>query len=178
MTGRRLAQGFFRTVCGLVGLFMGRCLAAWNYGFVAQIVLPLVHFRADRRRRGAFITSRRLLCVDAAASVIGKALHKAAHSIGVGCLDRIGAEPSACCKAFCCDAWHAVTVAFFPSTGWLTQARLPKTFFGACHFPRASAPRIWLKGCGQGSGRLNSKPPLWMHSEMRNAVNSDPRTTQ
>ena len=38
-----LSQGLFRSVCSLGGLILGLVLAAWNYGRVAAMVLPVVH---------------------------------------------------------------------------------------------------------------------------------------
>ncbi len=41
-----MSQGFFRSFCSLAGLVLGLAVAAWNYGHVAALLLPVVRIRA------------------------------------------------------------------------------------------------------------------------------------
>ena len=41
-----LAQGFLRTACSLIGLFLGLSIASWNYKTVANTLMPLIRSEA------------------------------------------------------------------------------------------------------------------------------------
>jgi membrane protein required for colicin V production len=56
-----------------------------------------------------------------------------------------------------------VTVAFFPQAGWLTQSRLPKEFFGACHLGTHITPAELAERVRQGFRTLELESPKWMH---------------
>ena len=79
-------QGFFRAVCGLGGLLLGLAIAAWNYGRIAKLILPLVRIEAVANVIGFLLIA---LLVMALAGLAGKILSKTFHSIGLGCLDSL-----------------------------------------------------------------------------------------
>ncbi len=53
--------------------------------------------------------------------------------MGLGCLDALGGAIWVFAGSIAGYVCILVTVAFFPQTQWLTQATLPRMFFGACH---------------------------------------------
>src|ERR1035437_3653428 len=81
-----LSQGFFRSVCSLGGLLLGLALAAWNYGHVAALVLPLVRSQRVANTIGFLLI---VLLVMGMAGIAGKILSDAFHYLGLGCLDRL-----------------------------------------------------------------------------------------
>ncbi len=83
--GRALA-GFFRSACSLGGLLLGLVLAAWNYGRVADFLLPLVRIEAVADAIGFLLIA---LLVMAVANVVGATISKTLHRMGLGCLDRL-----------------------------------------------------------------------------------------
>ena len=58
-------QGFFRSVSSLGGLLLGLVLAAWNYGRVAALFMPLVRIDAIADAIGSFKSVKRRLEVRA-----------------------------------------------------------------------------------------------------------------
>ena len=155
------AQGFFRAVCGLGGLLLGLALAAWNYGHIAKLVLPMVRIEAVANVIGFLLIA---LLVMALAGLAGKILSKTFHSIGLGCLDSLaGAVFGFFQGALLVTLVILVTVAFFPRADWLTEAKLPRLFFGACHLStqcdsaRAGRARPARTQCA------GKESPRWLH---------------
>src|ERR1035441_7104440 len=107
-----LTQGLFRSVCSLCGLIFGLVLAAWNYGRVAALVLPMVRVREIADAVGFLLIA---LLVMTIANIIGSVLAKMFRSIGLGCLDRLaGAAFGFFQGALLLTLAILVTLAFFP----------------------------------------------------------------
>ena len=66
-----LQQGFFRSVCSLGGLLLGLVLAAWNYGRLAVLLMPLVRIDAVANTIAFVLIA---LLVMAVAGLIGTAV--------------------------------------------------------------------------------------------------------
>jgi membrane protein required for colicin V production len=156
-----LAQGFFRSVCGLGGLLLGLALAAWNYARVAALILPLVRIKPVANAIAFLLIA---IVVMGVAALIGKILAKAFHSVGLGCLDRLaGAAFGLFQGALLVTLLVLVTVAFFPEEHWLLEARLPKHFFGACHLSTHITPTELAERTRLGLKQLEHESPKWMH---------------
>jgi hypothetical protein len=56
-----------------------------------------------------------------------------------------------------------VTVAFFPKAHWLTEAKLPRMFFGACHLSTQMSPAELAERVRHGLKTLEEESPRWMH---------------
>ncbi len=157
-----LSQGFFRSVFSLGGLLLGLALAAWNYGRIAALVLPLVRIRPVANVIGFLLIA---VLVMAAAGVAGKILSKAFHYMGLGCLDRLaGAIFGFFQGALLVTLVILVTVAFFPRARWLTEAKLPRLFFGACHLSTKMSPADLAQRVRLGLKTLEEESPRWLHS--------------
>lgn len=159
-----LARGFFRSVFGLGGLLAGLLLAAWNYVRVAHL-LTFVH-----NESAADVVSFVLiaLVVMVGAHLTGYILAKAIEKVGLGCLDRLGGAAfglvqGALLLVLC--VW--VTVAFLPQTQWLTESRLPRYFFGACHLSTHVSPEGLSTRVRTALQRLEERTPEWMHQNQR-----------
>jgi membrane protein required for colicin V production len=74
------------------------------------------------------------LAVMVIAAILGSLLAKVLEKVGLGCLDRLGGAVFGFVEGIVLVLIGLlVTVAFFPETVWLTEARLPRYFFGALH---------------------------------------------
>jgi membrane protein required for colicin V production len=156
-----LKQGFFRAACALVGLVMGLALAAWNYARVAKLLLHVVRFEMAANTIGFLLIA---LVVMALAALAGKLLSKAVHGIGLGFVDRLaGAVFGLFQGALLVMLVVMVTLAFYPKAEWLAKARLPKMFFGACHFSARMSPRELENRIRHGLNVLREESPQWMH---------------
>jgi membrane protein required for colicin V production len=126
-----IARGFFRSAFSLAGLVLGLTLAAWNYWRLAALLKMMIH-SVELADAISFIVIA--LLVMAVAAILGSLLAKFFEKVGLGCLDRLAGGLFGFVEGlvFVMVA-ILVTVAFFPQTVWLTEARLPRYFFGALH---------------------------------------------
>jgi len=136
-----IARGFFRSAFSLAGLVLGLMLAACNYWRLAGVLKMMIH-SVEIANEIAFVVIA--LLVMAVAAVLGSLLAKFFEKVGLGCLDRLAGGIFGFVEGlvFVMVA-ILVTVAFFPQTVWLTEARLPRYFFGALHVSiRVTPPRL------------------------------------
>jgi membrane protein required for colicin V production len=156
-----IVQGFLRSIFSLGGLVLGLVIAAWNYVYVAGLLARLIKSE-EVRNAIAFILIA--VVVTAVASAIGIVLSKVFKKIGLGCIDSLaGAIFGLFQGAVLVTVFILVTVAFFPDTEWLTQARLPKYFFGAIHISADISPSMLSDRVRQELNRLERESPAWLH---------------
>ena len=156
-----LAQGLFRTVCSLAGLILGLAIAVWNYQYMAAVFKPIVRIEPVADAIGFLVIA---LLVMAIFNVLGMVLRKTFRWMGLGCLDALGGAVAGFLQgALLVMVCILVTVAFLPQTAWLTEARLPKYFFGACHISADMSPDELRGKVGQDLKTLEHESPEWMH---------------
>lgn len=156
-----LAQGFFRSVCSLGGLILGLVIAAWNYGRVAELLLPMIRIQAVANTIAFLLIA---LLVMALIGLIGNLLAKAFRMLGLGWLDGLagavfGFFQGVVLVVICL----LVMVAFFPQVHWITDATLPRMFFGACHVSSNVTPSELGERVRSGLKVWESQSPHWMH---------------
>jgi|SRR5580698_2555042 membrane protein required for colicin V production len=160
-----IAQGFLRSAFSLGGLILGLVLAAWNYEKIAVVAKKLVVNEEVANAIGFLVIAVLVMIV---AAVTGNMLSKLFQKIGLGCLDSMaGAVFGFFQGALFVTVCILVTVAFFPETEWLTQSRLPRYFFGACHLSTNISPEGLAKLVREDLHRLENESPRWMHPENR-----------
>jgi membrane protein required for colicin V production len=156
-----IARGFFRSAFSLGGLVIGLVLAAWNYWRLAEVLRPLVHSIEVANAIGFIVIA---LVVMILAAITGSLLAKVFQKVGLGCLDRFaGAIFGSFQGILFVLVCILVTVAFFPQTAWLTEARLPKYFFGALHVSTHVTPDRLAERIKEELRKLQSESPSWMH---------------
>jgi membrane protein required for colicin V production len=163
-----LNQGFFRSFFALGGLLLGLVLAAWNYGLIAAVLLPVVHVEAVANAAGAALIA---LFVMGVAGFAGSVLARTLHSMGLGCLDKIaGAIFGFFQGMLLVTLFILVTVAFFPRAHWLAEARLPRLFFGTCHLSTRMSPADLAARVQERLKVLEQEAPQWMHPKERKVI--------
>ncbi|MGA2674745.1 MAG: CvpA family protein [Terracidiphilus sp.] len=156
-----LSQGFFRSVCSLGGLFVGLVLAAWNYDRVAALFLPMVRVEAVADAVGFLLIA---LAVMGVANLVGSILARTLHQMGLGCLDKLAGGAFGFLQGtLLVTLCILVAVAFFPQAHWLTEARLPRLFFGACHLSTHMSPHELAERVREGLRILEQDSPRWLH---------------
>jgi len=156
-----IAQGFLRSVFSLGGLILGLVVAAWNYDRIARFVKPLLHNDQVSNAIGFILIA---FVVAGICAALGVVLSKVFKKLGLGCLDSLaGAIFGFFQGALLVTVFILVTVAFFPDTEWLTQARLPKYFFAACHLSTNISPAGLSERVRGDLNRLERESPAWMH---------------
>jgi membrane protein required for colicin V production len=158
-----MAQGFFRSICSLLGLILGIMLAVWNYARVALAFKPIVRIEAVADAIGFLLIA---IVVMFLANVVGHTLKKMFHWMGLGCIDFLGGAVVGFVQGILLVAiCILVTVAFFPQTQWLTQATLPKMFFGALHVSTNVTPDELSGHVLDGLKSLEHESPKWLHEK-------------
>ncbi|MGA8741131.1 MAG: CvpA family protein [Terracidiphilus sp.] len=158
-----IARGFFRSAFSLAGLILGLALAAWNYWRFAALMKPLIH-SVEAANAIAFLVIA--LAVMAIASILGSLLAKMFEKVGLGCLDRLAGGVFGFVEGMVfVMVCILVTVAFFPQTVWLTDARLPRYFFGALHVSIRVTPSRLSDRVRQELYTLESESQNLIHEE-------------
>jgi membrane protein required for colicin V production len=158
-----LARGFFRSVLSLLGLIAGVALGAWNYWRVASVLKPFIHSVEIADAVGFLIIA---LLVMAMAAIVGSLLAKFFEKVGLGCLDRLAGALFGFVEGLVfVTLGILVTVAFFPQTAWLTEARLPRYFFGALHVSIQVTPSRLGERVRKELNTLETESHRWMREE-------------
>ncbi|MGC9224692.1 MAG: CvpA family protein [Terracidiphilus sp.] len=158
-----MAQGFFRTICTLLGLVLGVLLASWNYARMAALFKPILPIDAVDNTLGFLLIA---VIVMSLASMAGTALKKAFHGMGLGCLDMLGGAVVGLLQGvLLVTVCILVTVAFFPQTQWLTRAQFPQMFFGACHVSTHMGPDELAGRVRSSLKTLEHEAPKWVHEK-------------
>jgi membrane protein required for colicin V production len=158
-----IARGFFRSAFSLAGLVVGVALASWNYWRFGGLLKPIVH-SVQVANAVAFLVIA--FFVMAIAAIIGSLLAKVFEKVGLGCLDRLAGALFGLIEGLVfVTICILVTVAFFPKTLWLTEARLPRYFFGALHVSIRVAPPRLSDRVREDLHMLEEESQQWMHEE-------------
>jgi membrane protein required for colicin V production len=156
-----MAQGFFRSIFGLGGLVLGYMAATWNYSHVGKIFPPLVQVEAVANAIGFLVI---ILLVMLAGAVVGGFLEKTFRWAGLGCIDTLlGAVLGFLQGVVIVMVFVVVTLAFFPGTAWLTDAKIPPLFFEACHVSMNMSPKELNNQVQDTLKKLKKESPEWMH---------------
>jgi membrane protein required for colicin V production len=160
-----LIEGFFRSVCGLLGLVLGLVIAAWNYGRVAALILPLVHIPAIANTIGFLLIA---LVVIGLIGLIGNLLAKTFRLLGLGWLDGLAGGVFGFFQGVLLIVIGIlVVVAFYPQAQWVAEARVPRMFFGACHVSANVTPGELGERVRSGLRAWEAESPRWMHPGRR-----------
>lgn len=156
-----IAQGFLRSAFSLGGVLLGLILGAWNYGRLASLVQPVVRGWSVANAIGFLVIAVLVSVIVAGA---GAMLAKFFEKLGLGCLDTLaGAVFGLFQGALLVTVCILVTIAFFPDAKWLTESRLPRYFFGACHLSASISPEGLRTLVHEDLDRLEHQSPAWMH---------------
>jgi len=158
-----LARGFLRSVFSLGGLIAGVALASWNYWRLAAVLKRFIH-SVEIADAVAFLIIAFL--VMAVAAILGSLLAKFFEKVGLGCLDRLAGALFGFVEGLVfVTLCILVTVAFFPQTAWLTEARLPRYFFGALHVSIQVTPSRLGERLRRDLSELETKSQQWIDEE-------------
>lgn len=158
-----IARGFFRSAFSLAGLVLGLTLAAWNYWRFAAVLKVVIH-SVEVADAIAFIVIALLVMVVAA--ILGSLLAKFFEKVGLGCLDRLAGGLFGFIEGLVfVMVCILVTVAFFPQTVWLTEAKLPRYFFSALHVSIRVTPSRFSDRVRNELQTLESESQKLIHEE-------------
>ena len=158
-----IARGFFRSAFSLAGLVLGLALASWNYWRFAPMFNRLIHSVEVSDAISFLLIAFAVMTI---AAILGSLFAKLFEKVGLGCLDRMAGAVFGLIQGMVfVTLCILVTVAFFPQTAWLTDARLPRYFFGALHVSvRVTPPRLSDRVRNE-LHTLEAKSSQWIHEE-------------
>jgi membrane protein required for colicin V production len=158
-----ISQGLIRSACSLAGLVFGLLIAAWNYGRIAAILLPVLRIEALANAIAFLLIAILVMMV---ANFAGGVISHAVHGMGLGCLDRLaGAFFGFMQGVLLVTLTILVVVAFFPKEHWLVESKLPKQCFGALHWSSNVTPAELTTRVRNGLKSLEEQTPEWMHPQ-------------
>ena len=157
-----LAQGFFRSMCGLGGLVLGLAVAAWNYHHFAASLSRFIRIPAIADA-AAFVLIAVVVIV--VAGFIGHLLAKAFKLIGLGWLDGLaGAVFGIVQGAVIVSIFILICAAFFPQeTHWLADGKVTREFFGAAHLGSRITPSTLGERIRESLNSWKKEVPQWLH---------------
>ncbi len=159
-------QGFVRAIFTVGGLLAGLIVAAWNYRTLGDMFnRAMLNMRiADTYAISltvAFLVIA--LLITLLGGLLGSIFSRILHKMGLGCVDKIaGAAFGLLEGAVLVTVGIVVTVAFYPKEPWLTQSRLPKYFFQACHLSTHVTPNDLSTQIQDQLDKLEESAPSWL----------------
>lgn len=156
-----MVQGFLRTACSLLGLVVGVLLASSNYPALAEFLKFGTRYEAFSNAIAFLIIAATVMIV---ANVIGISLKKFSRWLGLGFLDIVaGGFAGLLQGALVVTVCLLVTVAFFPQTTWLTEAKFPQLFFKTCGLDPHTSPEELSAKVKEEMRTLKHELPQWSH---------------
>jgi membrane protein required for colicin V production len=157
-----LAQGFFRSICGLGGLILGLAVAAWNYHHFAASLSRFIRIPAVADAVAFILIA---VVVIVVAGFIGHLLAKAFKLIGLGWLDGLAGGVFGIVEgAVVLSILILICAAFFPQeTHWIAEGQLSRQFVGATHFSTHITPSRLGDQILEGLNSWKKDAPKWLH---------------
>jgi membrane protein required for colicin V production len=158
-------NGFFIEAFSLGGVVLGLLIASWNFQRLMPWLLHVVHTPAVAEAISFLAIALAIMVV---AGVVGQILHRTAHTIGLGWLDRlVGAAFGFLKGCIVVTLGVMALAAFFPQSGWLDHSRLAPYFLSAAHTTTAVTPTELGERIREGVKIIRDAQPDWLkpHAE-------------
>jgi membrane protein required for colicin V production len=153
-------RGIILELFSLGGLIAGILLASWNYKQVAIILGTLITAPATAEIV-AFLFI--IIGVMVLCTLIGKALNRTAHAIGLGFFDRLlGALFGFARGCLLGVALLMAIAAFLPHSAWIANSRLSSYFLAGAHAVSFVVPHDLQQQILNGAQQLKHNAPDWI----------------
>jgi membrane protein required for colicin V production len=153
-------RGIILELFSLAGLIAGILLAAWNYKHVATMLETLITTPAI-----AEIVAFLLIVIGimVLSTLLGKALNRTAHAIGLGFFDRLmGALFGFGRGCLFGVAILMAIAAFLPHSAWIANSRLSSYFLAGAHAVSFVVPHDLQQQILNGAQQLKHNAPDWI----------------
>src|SRR6266700_4302289 len=153
-------RGIILELFSLGGLIAGILLASWNYNRVAIILGHLITTPA-MAEIVAFLLI--IIGVMVLCTLLGKALNRTAHAIGLGVFDRLLGALFGFCRG--CLFWVAILMAiaaFLPHSAWIANSQLSSYFLAGAHAVSFVVPHDLQQQILNGAQQLKHTAPDWI----------------
>jgi membrane protein required for colicin V production len=153
-------RGIIRELFSLGGLIAGILLAAWNYQHVALLLGRLISTPATAQIVAFLLIA---LGVMVLSTLLGGALNRTAHAIGLGFFDRLlGAVFGFARGCLLGVAILIAIVAFLPRSQWIANSQLTPYFLAGAHAVSFVVPHDLRQQILNGGEKLKHDAPDWI----------------
>jgi membrane protein required for colicin V production len=153
-------RGLILELFSLGGLVVGILLASWNYNHVAAFLERLISTPATAQIIAFFLI---VIGVMVLSALLGKALNRTAHAIGLGFFDRLlGAVFGFARGCLFGVAILIALAAFMPHSDWIANSRLSPYFLAGVHAVSFVVPHDLQQQILTGAQQLKHNAPNWI----------------
>ena len=153
-------RGIILELLSLGGLLAGILLASWNYEHVATILERLITTPATAEIVAFLLI---IIGVMVLSTLLGKALNRTAHAIGLGFFDRLlGALFGFARGCLFGVAILMAIAAFLPHSAWIANSRLSSYFLDGAHAVSFVVPHDLQQQILNGAQQLKHNAPDWI----------------
>jgi membrane protein required for colicin V production len=153
-------RGIILELFSLGGLIAGILIASWNYG---RLALYLEHFITSPSTAEIISFLLLVIGVMVLSALLGKALNRTAHAIGLGFFDRIlGAVFGFGRGCLLGIAILMAIAAFLPHSTWIENSQLSSYFLAGAHAVSFVVPYDLQHRILDGAQQIKHNAPYWI----------------
>jgi membrane protein required for colicin V production len=153
-------RGIILELFSLGGLIVGILLAAWNYNHVALLLSQLIATQATAQIVAFLLI---IIGIMVLCTLLGKALNRTAHVIGLGFFDRLlGAVFGFARGCLLGVAILMAGAAFLPRSQWIANSQLTPYFLAGAHAVSFVVPHDLRQQILNGAAHLKHVAPDWI----------------
>jgi membrane protein required for colicin V production len=153
-------RGIILELFSLGGLIAGIVLAAWNYHHVALLLGRFINSLAIAQIVAFLLI---ILCVMVLCTLLGKAMNRTAHAVGLGFFDRLlGAVFGFARGCLLGVAILMAVAAFLPRSQWIANSQLTPYFLAGAHAVSFVVPHDLRQQILNGAVQLKHDAPDWI----------------
>src|SRR5271168_113344 len=155
-------RGIILELFSLGGVIAGILLASWNYNHIAVFLERLITTPATAQILAFLLI---VIGVMVLSILLGKALNRTAHAIGLGFFDRVlGAVFGFARGCLFGVAILMAVAAFRPHSAWVENSRLSPYFLAGVHAVSFVVPHDLQQQILNGAEQLKHNAPDWIKS--------------
>src|ERR1700733_9963525 len=153
-------RGFILELFSLGGLIAGILIASWNYTHIAELLERLIKTPATAQIIAFLLI---IIGVMVLSTLLGKALNRTAHAIGLGFFDRLlGAVFGLARGCLFGVAILMAIAAFRPHSTWAENSRLTPYFLAGVHAVSFVVPYGLQQQIMNGAQQIKHNAPNWI----------------
>jgi membrane protein required for colicin V production len=153
-------RGLILELFSFGGLIAGILIASWNYSRVAVLLEHLITTPSIAQIIAFFLIVIGIMVLSA---ILGKALNRTAHAIGLGFFDRLlGAVFGFARGCLFGVAILMAILAFRPQSAWIADSRLSPYFLAGAHAVSFVVPHDLQQQILTGAEQLKHNAPNWI----------------
>jgi membrane protein required for colicin V production len=153
-------RGIILELFSLSGLIAGILLAAWNYHHAALLLGRLITTPASAQIIAFLLI---IIGVLVLSTLLGRALNRTAHAIGLGFFDRLlGAVFGFVRGCLLGVAILMALAAFLPQSQWIANSQLSPYFLAGAHAVSFVVPHDLRQQILEGGAQLKHVAPDWI----------------